>query len=406
MTRHLLWTLPALALATLAGLSCPRPVAAQAAVDSPADTTADTAADTAASETAAEGEPSSSDPTPTDAEEAGTSAEVQTATPPADVAPPTPADSDVQSSATPSIDATNTNQPADSTATGNAGVGVAAGVEAATQQPGVNVNGQATINAGASRVQQQADRGLQFGQATNRGLTVNTIDRQSYFYNGGLRRGDVIVSYNGRPIRTHDEWRRWVVFQPGQRVPVIVLRDGQRETIYVTYRVQQQPGPYFEQPATYPRSAAQAYLGIALDQSVNDAALVLSVNPGSPAEQAGLQPGDIIVALSGRGVSTWRDVPMIVSSMQAGDLLDITFTRRMENRAQATLGIRNVDAPVAVRVQPAVSADVQATYSVPSTPPTVDRAYQAGPVRPRDVEADGRVLDRDRPVDRGLRRRD
>ena len=79
-------------------------------------------------------------------------------------------------------------------------------------------------------------RGIEFGRASDRGLIVNNIERNSFYFNSGIRRGDIIVSVHGRPIRSHDDFMRFIILQPGQRVPVVVLRDGRRETIYVQYR--------------------------------------------------------------------------------------------------------------------------------------------------------------------------
>ena len=69
----------------------------------------------------------------------------------------------------------------------------------------------------------------------SRGLTISNITRDSIFYRSGLRDRDVIVSYGGRPIRSQDDFVRFVVYQPGKRIPVVVLRDGREETIYVVY---------------------------------------------------------------------------------------------------------------------------------------------------------------------------
>ena len=74
---------------------------------------------------------------------------------------------------------------------------------------------------------------FKFGRSTDRGLAIATLVTDSIFYRSGLRNGDVIVSYNGRRIRSQDDFGRYVVYQRGQRVPVVVYRNGREETIYV-----------------------------------------------------------------------------------------------------------------------------------------------------------------------------
>jgi hypothetical protein len=114
----------------------------------------------------------------------------------------------------------------------------------------------------------------------------------------------------------------------------------------------------------------------------------------------------VILSLNGRGVTSWREVPLIVAAMQAGDPLDIVFSRPVEQRVVATLGIRNVDAAVAVRAVPA-EPNVQATYVEPTVPApapaVVAPATRVAPVPVRavpprriDGERDGRILDGDR----------
>ncbi len=54
--------------------------------------------------------------------------------------------------------------------------------------------------------------------------------------------------------------------------------------------------------------------------------LIYDVAPGSPAEQAGLQPGDILVALNGKAVHTLDDVQRIVQAHR-GETLTVVIER-------------------------------------------------------------------------------
>ena len=79
--------------------------------------------------------------------------------------------------------------------------------------------------------------GRRFGSASGRrtGLTISRVDEGSHYYRSGLRDGDVIISYNGQPLRNQDEFGRWANERSSERTPVIVLRDGRRETVYIQY---------------------------------------------------------------------------------------------------------------------------------------------------------------------------
>lgn len=61
-------------------------------------------------------------------------------------------------------------------------------------------------------------------------------------------------------------------------------------------------------------------------------ALVSNVTPGSPAEHAGIQQGDIIVALNGQPVSDSRDLGLKVSMMAPGTAVKLTLFRDGKER--------------------------------------------------------------------------
>ncbi len=59
-------------------------------------------------------------------------------------------------------------------------------------------------------------------------------------------------------------------------------------------------------------------LAKSLDMKDNKGALVAQVVPGSPAEKAGIEQGDVIVEFDGKAVSSSKDLPQIVASTPAG----------------------------------------------------------------------------------------
>ena len=55
-----------------------------------------------------------------------------------------------------------------------------------------------------------------------------------------------------------------------------------------------------------------------------------SVVPGSPADKAGLQAGDTIIAINGEKTGTWEQVAEKISSYKEGETLEITYRRGSE----------------------------------------------------------------------------
>jgi len=69
-------------------------------------------------------------------------------------------------------------------------------------------------------------------------------------------------------------------------------------------------------------SIAQAY-GLPVDYGV----VVRGVVPGSPAEKARIQPGDIIVAIDGERVTSWNDFVRIIMNRRVGETVQISIVR-------------------------------------------------------------------------------
>ncbi len=57
-------------------------------------------------------------------------------------------------------------------------------------------------------------------------------------------------------------------------------------------------------------------------------ALVASLNDGSPAKKAGIQPGDIILSFDGKEIKRMRSLPSIVAETQVGKAVPVTVWRK------------------------------------------------------------------------------
>jgi putative serine protease PepD len=91
-------------------------------------------------------------------------------------------------------------------------------------------------------------------------------------------------------------------------------------------------------------SSHRAALGVTLTTAINLVgnplgALVTAVTSGGPAAQAGIRPGDVIVAINGQTVSTADDVIEMIAGFQPGDKVSITVQRNDGNHTlSVTLG--------------------------------------------------------------------
>jgi len=70
-----------------------------------------------------------------------------------------------------------------------------------------------------------------------------------------------------------------------------------------------------------------------------EGALVASVQGGSPAAAAGLQPGDVVVAINGQPIHSGTELTTTLAEKQPGDAVNLTFYRnRQRQQVQVRLG--------------------------------------------------------------------
>jgi serine protease Do len=125
----------------------------------------------------------------------------------------------------------------------------------------------------------------------------------------GLEEGDLIVSFAGEEVGTEHRLQFLIAESPvGRDLPCEIVRDGERRTLAVRLVEQGEDAAAEEAEERWlglevaslsdpdPRvSRLRETLGIDLADGV----IVLSVDPGSSAAEAGIRPGDVLVSLDG-----------------------------------------------------------------------------------------------------------
>jgi hypothetical protein len=98
--------------------------------------------------------------------------------------------------------------------------------------------------------------------------------------------------------------------------------------------------------------AAPGFIGVALSDASSGGAAVAQVQPGGPADRAGLKPGDVVVAINGKPVSNAGAMTSAVTSMTANQTARLSIVRGGQRRDIAvTIGASGTAAPPAPPAQ-------------------------------------------------------
>jgi len=91
------------------------------------------------------------------------------------------------------------------------------------------------------------------------------------------------------------------------------------------------PGGYVASPSGPPQPAARAVLGITMSETADGVVRVSGVRPNSPADEAGLRPGDVLLAIDGREIFTAQDVTRMVGRHVPGESVRLDVDRDGQN---------------------------------------------------------------------------
>jgi serine protease Do len=153
-----------------------------------------------------------------------------------------------------------------------------------------------------------------FNYPGNSGALIASVTPDSPASRGGLQQGDVVTAVNGKPVETGSDLQVVVSeIAPGSKIQLNVDRNGNPEKVGLTV------GEYHknqEVAATATDQSGHPRLGIAISDLTPDVrqqlnlpsnvqgVAVAQVQPGSPAEDAGLTSGDVIQQVDRKPVTS------------------------------------------------------------------------------------------------------
>ena len=167
-----------------------------------------------------------------------------------------------------------------------------------------------------------------------KGALVVTPTEDSPGGKAGIKTGDVITAIDGRPIDDSSALAKMIAsYPPNTTVNVTLYRDGTQQDLPVTLGTM--PGAQQQASLTPPPAAQPTALkdfGLSLGSAGSDGVVISEVDPAGVAADNGLQPGDVIVAVSNHPVANAQDIEKAVADARAGGLKAVLFRVKSGDR--------------------------------------------------------------------------
>jgi len=179
-----------------------------------------------------------------------------------------------------------------------------------------------------------------FGLKTAKGALIGDVAKGSPAEKSGLKRGDIILEFNGKKVSDVGNLRNMVAqSKVGAEIPLTIIRSGKEYAINVTTtelpKDQTEPAP-----GSVPEDTAidglaglnvieltreiSRQLGLPKDEK---GVVVVRVDPGSSVEDAGLRKGDVIQEVDRKKIAGLDDYTRIMADVHSGNTVLMFINR-------------------------------------------------------------------------------
>jgi serine protease Do len=168
-----------------------------------------------------------------------------------------------------------------------------------------------------------------------KGALVSEVVPGSPADKAGVQNGDVIVAFNQKTVASAHDLPTMVAATPvGQEVDVVVLRHGSKKQLPLT--VGKLPSDDTEMAASSQDTHGKWGLQLQSltpeiarqhDLATEQGVLVVGVQPDSPADEAGLRSGDVLVEVNRHPVTSVQDVKEALAQAKDNDALLLRVKR-------------------------------------------------------------------------------
>jgi serine protease Do len=228
---------------------------------------------------------------------------------------------------------------------GNVGIGFAIPINMASQVMGALISKGKVTRGYVGLLLQDLDEDLAKAMKlkSSEGALVGDVTSGGPADKAGVKRGDVIIEMNGEKVKNSLQLRNAVAqTKPGTSVEFSLIREGRQMQVKILLGERpKELGAGRQTEEKQPKEQTYQKLGISAQTLTPDLAdqlgyknqegvVIIDVAAGSPAEDAGLQQGDLIMEINQVKIRTVQDFKTALSRLKSGDSAAL-LVRRGEN---------------------------------------------------------------------------
>ncbi|MFN0215111.1 MAG: PDZ domain-containing protein [Saprospiraceae bacterium] len=187
------------------------------------------------------------------------------------------------------------------------------------------------------QLMQDKFKGLEMGERTilgvyedngvnEPGLVISSVVPGKGAEAAGLQGGDMVVKVDGKTVTGSTTLGNALTsHKPGDKVKVIYIRDGETHQTEVVLSADRHSFSF----QTEKRDPCKVFIGVYTSENALEGrgARVDGVIGDTPAKAAGVQPGDIILALNGQTVNNHQEILVERNKNKPGDAFTLTVLR-------------------------------------------------------------------------------
>jgi len=178
-----------------------------------------------------------------------------------------------------------------------------------------------------------------FGLKTEEGALVGEVTKGSPADKGGLKRGDVIINFDGKKVKTMKSLPAMVADTPvAKEVEIIIIRKGKEKRLTITIGELKEETrvaatiPEIEEGFGLSVQELTPELAESLSLKGEKGVVISGIKKGSPASDAGLQRGDLIQEIEHEPLKNLSDYKRIMKESSSKKQILIVIKHRGHSR--------------------------------------------------------------------------